>query len=67
MAAACADRFPRVSKILQTKLQNHSLTGDMPKRGQVTFLGDVNWVINGNPDPEKVPDRAVGYVLLICK
>jgi hypothetical protein len=39
----------------------------MPKRGQVTFLGDVNWVINGNPDPEKVPDRAVGYVLLICK
>lgn len=26
----------------------------MPKRGQVTFLGDVDWVINGNPDPEKV-------------
>ena len=35
--------------------------GDMPKRGRVTFLGDVDWVIQGNPDPEKAPDGAGGY------
>eukprot|EP00434_Breviolum_minutum_P001685 symbB.v1.2.001493.t1/scaffold82.1/size400680/3 len=28
--------------------------GDARPRGRVTFHGDVDWVIKGNPDPEKV-------------